>query len=149
MNGLKGFDMNKFRCGSLAALSATVVLGSLGAVSPAMAGWLWTPAPDAAPAQLAAATSHDGTFTGTAYDAYWGLVQVQATIQGGRLVAVDVPQFPNHRSTSRAINRQALPLLKTEVIQAQSTRVNLISGATLTSQAYLRSLKSALKQAGY
>jgi uncharacterized protein with FMN-binding domain len=74
---------------------------------------------------------------------------VIATIKKGRLVAIDVPQFPDHRNTSRAINRQALPMLQKEVIRAQGIRVNLISGATLTSQAYLRSLGSALKKAGY
>jgi uncharacterized protein with FMN-binding domain len=85
---------------------------------------------------------------GSPYDAYYGLVQVQANIQGGRLISIDVLQFPNHRSTSRAINRQALPMLESEVISAQGIRVDMISGATLTSNAYLRSLRGALNQAG-
>jgi uncharacterized protein with FMN-binding domain len=98
--------------------------------------------------QLAASKLHfkDGMFQGGTYDAYWGKVQVQATVQGGRLVTVDVLNYPNHRSTSRAINRQALPMLQSEVIAAQGVRVNIISGATLTSNAYLRSLYTALKQ---
>jgi uncharacterized protein with FMN-binding domain len=58
-----------------------------------------------------------------------------------------VLDYPNHQRTSRSINRQALPLLQSEVISAQGTRVNIISGATLTSKAYLRSLKSALSKA--
>jgi uncharacterized protein with FMN-binding domain len=90
----------------------------------------------------------DGSYSGSAYDAYWGLVQVQANVQNGQLVSIDVLQYPAHRSTSRAINRQALPMLESEVIRAQGTRVNLISGATLTSAAYLRSLHEALSQAG-
>ncbi len=93
-------------------------------------------------------TRRDGTYTGAAYDAYWGQVRVSVTIQSGRLIAIDVPEYPKHRNTSRSINRQALPLLQQEVISAQSTKVNLISGATLTSKAYLSSLKSALKKAG-
>lgn len=102
------------------------------------------------PTQIAATTRRyrDGSFVGSPYDAYYGLVQVQANIQGGRVISIDVLQFPNHRSTSRAINRQALPMLESEVISVQGIRVNMISGATLTSDAYLRSLRGALSQAG-
>lgn len=89
----------------------------------------------------------DGSFTGSAFDAYFGPVQVRAIVQNGVLVSVDVLDYPNHQRTSRSINRQALPLLQSEVISAQGTRVNIISGATLTSKAYLRSLKSALFKA--
>lgn len=108
-------------------------------------------APAAPIVQAASKQVHfkDGTFQGSSYDAYWGQVQVQANVQGGKLVSVDVLDFPNHRSTSRAINRQALPMLQNEVIRAQGVRVNIISGATLTSKAYLRSLYTALKQSAY
>ena len=102
-----------------------------------------------APVQVAARKLglKDGSYQGQSVDAYYGMVQVQANIQAGRLISVDVLDYPNHRNTSRAINRQALPMLEREVIGAQSARVNMISGATLTSQAYLRSLYGALKQA--
>jgi uncharacterized protein with FMN-binding domain len=104
---------------------------------------------DTAGAQVAArkVNVQDGNFVGPSCDAYYGVVQVQANVQGGRLVSVDTLDFPNHRSTSRAINRQALPMLQTEVIRAQGTRVNIISGATLTSRAYLCSLSGAIKKA--
>ena len=104
---------------------------------------------DLSQVQLAAIAGRyrDGSFTGTAFDAYFGLVQVRANVQNGVLVSVDVLGYPDHQRTSRSINRQALPLLQSEVIRAQGTRVNLISGATLTSKAYLRSLKSALSKA--
>ena len=90
----------------------------------------------------------DGSFTGASFDAYYGQVQVQVNIQGGQIISVDVLDYPRHSGTSRAINRQALPMLESAVIQAQSTRINAVSGASLTSNAYLRSLKGALKQAG-
>lgn len=109
-------------------------------------------APGDLPVQLAANTAprrvlRDGDYVGQAYDAYYGMVQVQATIQGGHIAAVNALQSPDHRSTSRAINRKALPILESEVVRAQTVRVNMVSGATLTSRAYLRSLNSALKQA--
>jgi uncharacterized protein with FMN-binding domain len=102
-----------------------------------------------APEIQIAAASHfrDGSFTGQPFDAYYGLVQVQANVTGGRLVSVDVLQSPNHQRTSRYINKQALPLLEQEVIQAQSVHVNIVSGATLSSRAYARSLRDALAQA--
>jgi len=89
----------------------------------------------------------DGTFTGPAVDAYYGLVQIQAIVRSGRLVGVKVLQYPSDRRTSVAINRQALPMLRDEAVAAQSANVDIVSGATLTSQAFARSLKGALNQA--
>jgi uncharacterized protein with FMN-binding domain len=54
-----------------------------------------------------------------------------------------------HRARSNFINTQALPLLKQEVLQAQSSHVNTIGGATLTSEAYMLSLHKALQRAKF
>ena len=100
-------------------------------------------------ARIAAATGSyaDGTYNGPVVDAYYGLVQIQAIVQGNRLARIRVLQYPSDRRTSVFINRQALPMLRDEVIQAQSANVDIISGATLTSRAFIRSLGSALNQA--
>lgn len=139
-----------------AAAQASSLLGALTTLTDAPAD----PAPaaatapglgDAPPMVIATASARvqlrDGTYAGQPYDAYYGMVQVQATVQNGQIAAVNTLQSPDRRSTSRAINRKALPMLESEVVQAQTVRVNMISGATLTSRAYLRSLNSALKQA--
>jgi uncharacterized protein with FMN-binding domain len=89
----------------------------------------------------------DGAYTGPAVDAYYGLVQIKAIVQGGRLVGIKVLQYPSDRRTSLMINRQALPMLRDEVVSAQSADVDVISGATLTSEAFIRSINSALRQA--
>ncbi|QND64607.1 FMN-binding protein [Mesorhizobium loti] len=89
----------------------------------------------------------DGTFTGPVTDAYYGLIQIQASIQGGRLISLKVLKYPSDRRTSININRQALPMLRDEAITAQSANVDIISGATLTSRAFRQSLAGALKQA--
>lgn len=89
----------------------------------------------------------DGEFTGPAANAYWGVVQIQAIVQGGRVARLKVLQYPSDRQTSIAINRQALPMLRDEVIAAQSANVDIISGATLTSAAFIKSLGKALEQA--
>ena len=91
----------------------------------------------------------DGQYTGATFDAYYGQVQTRVNIRGGQIVSIDVLDYPNHTGTSRYINRQALPMLKRQVVRAQDIRVNMVSGATLTSTAFLRSVYSALTKAGY
>ena len=89
----------------------------------------------------------DGTYTGNSANAFFGNVQVQVSIQGGKIADVVFLDYPQHRRTSQRINQVAMPYLKTEAIQAQSANVNIISGATLTSQAFMQSLQTALNQA--
>jgi uncharacterized protein with FMN-binding domain len=95
----------------------------------------------------AAQSYSDGVYTGPAADAYYGIVQIQAFVKGGRLTALKVLKYPSDRSTSVSINRQALPMLRDEAISAQSADVDIISGATLTSRAFIQSLGGALNKA--
>ncbi|MBV1706278.1 MAG: FMN-binding protein [Hyphomicrobiales bacterium] len=97
--------------------------------------------------KTAATTWKDGSYLGPVMRAYYGVVQVKANILQGHLVSVNVLRYPHDRPNSRRINHRALPLLQREVIKAQGTRVDIVSGATLTSRAYLRSLSKALSQA--
>jgi len=96
---------------------------------------------------LAAHGYADGVYTGPPADAYYGIIQLQALVQGGRLTALKILKYPNDRRTSVSINRQALPMLRDEAISAQSADVDIISGATLTSRAFIQSLGGALKKA--
>ncbi|MGH6682085.1 MAG: FMN-binding protein [Bradyrhizobium sp.] len=89
----------------------------------------------------------DGSYTGPAMDAYYGLLRVRIDVRGGRITAIHVLQYPSDNPTSRYINSQALPMLESEVIQAQNVFVYMVSGATLSSNAFLRSTYSALRQA--
>jgi len=89
----------------------------------------------------------DGEYTGSAVDAFYGLVQVKAVIQGGKLADVQFLEYPNDRRTSIRINSIAMPYLTSEAIQAQTANVDVISGATLTSEAFAQSLDSALNAA--
>jgi len=89
----------------------------------------------------------DGTYTGISADAYYGNVQVQIAINGGKITDVQFLDYPQDRRTSLEINSQAMPYLKTEAIQAQSAQVDIVSGATATSGAFQQSLASALSQA--
>ncbi|MEI9413456.1 FMN-binding protein [Mesorhizobium sp. Cs1321R2N1] len=89
----------------------------------------------------------DGVYTGPAADAYYGIIQLQALVQNGRLTALKVLKYPSDRRTSVSINRRALPMLRDEAIRAQSADVDIISGATLTSRAFIQSLAGALEKA--
>ncbi|MEO8084556.1 MAG: FMN-binding protein [Ardenticatenales bacterium] len=89
----------------------------------------------------------DGSYSGQIVDAYYGNVQVDAVVQQGRIANVQIPEFPSDRRTSVRINRRALPYLTSEVLQAQSANVDIVSGATLTSEAFIESLQSALRTA--
>ena len=89
----------------------------------------------------------DGTYTGPTVDAYYGYVQVEADVQNGQIANVKFLQYPQDRRTSQRINAQAVPWLTQEAIQAQSASVDIISGATLTSQAFAQSLQVALQSA--
>jgi|CXWL01.1.fsa_nt_gi uncharacterized protein with FMN-binding domain len=86
----------------------------------------------------------DGSYIGNAADAYYGTVQVQAIVKNGQLSDVQFLQYPDERDNSRYINGQAMPLLTQEAIQAQSAKVDGVSGATFTSQAFVKSLSAAL-----
>lgn len=106
-----------------------------------------TMAPTQPPIIRNAGRYKSGTYTGSVADAFYGNVQVQVTISGGKITDVKFLQYPNDRGTSRMINSQAMPLLTQEAIQAQSALVDGVSGATATSGAFIESLSSALQQA--
>ncbi|MFF2198059.1 FMN-binding protein [Streptomyces sp. NPDC058157] len=85
-----------------------------------------------------------GTFTGSVIDTRYGPVQVAVTLSGGRLTAVDVLQAPSENRRDRTIASYAVPRLTDEAIGAQSADIDAVSGATYTSEGYIRSLQSAL-----
>ena len=66
----------------------------------------------------------------------------------GEICDVDAIQSPDSHGRSVRINQQALPILHTEVMDAQSAGINSVSGATITSRAYEQSLQSILDSAG-
>ena len=89
----------------------------------------------------------DGTYTGSVADAFYGNLQVQAVISGGKLTDVVFLQYPNDNRTSQSINEQASVYLKQEALQSQNAQVDVVSGASDSSQAFRQSLASALSQA--
>jgi uncharacterized protein with FMN-binding domain len=74
----------------------------------------------------------------------YGLLDVKVTVSGTRITDVSVPTLQVAEYTSQYICQQAIPLLRSEALTAQSARIDGISGATYTSEAYAASLQAAL-----
>jgi len=74
----------------------------------------------------------------------WGDVQVRLDVSGHRIVAVAAVKHPDAGVQSRRINARALPILYRETVTAQNARIDAVSGATITSTGYVRSLQSAI-----
>lgn len=89
------------------------------------------------------------TYDGASVQTRFGTVQVQVTIQDGRITEVTALQLTDAERKSAQISSRAAPILRSEVLQAQSANVQTIGGATVTSDAYLTSLQAALDAANF
>jgi uncharacterized protein with FMN-binding domain len=78
----------------------------------------------------------------------YGNVQVRVTLNGSKIVDVEALQLPSHKRRSQQISDYAGPQLRTEVLQAQSANIDLVSGASYTSDSYAQSVQGALDNAG-
>lgn len=89
-----------------------------------------------------------GTFTGSESETRYGPVEVQAVVSNGKLTNVNVLEVPDNGSYEDQIVSIALPELKSEALSAQSANIDIVSGATFTSEGYAESLQAALDKAG-
>lgn len=90
----------------------------------------------------------------------WGQIQLQLKLKlttttvgskstkSFKITDVSYPVYPQHTDKSAFISQQALPLLRQEVLQIKGNSINLISGATDTSYAFVEALRGALSKAG-
>lgn len=107
-----------------------------------------TVAPAPAPPPPPTAGGATRTIDGPAVSNRYGEVQVRVTLRGHQIVDVQALTLPSDRSRSAEISRYAGPRLRAEVLQAQSARIDLISGASYTSDSYAQSLQGALDRSG-
>lgn len=91
----------------------------------------------------------DGIFQGDLVNTRYGTVQVSAVMSNGKITDVIANKLTDADRKSTQISNQAAPILKDEVLKAQSAKVSNVSGATYTSHAYLQSLQHALDAAGF
>jgi len=74
----------------------------------------------------------------------YGALDVQVTVSGTRITDISVPSLQTAEPTSQQLSEQAIPMLRSEALAAQSARIDAVSGATYTSEAYAQSLQAAL-----
>lgn len=108
-----------------------------------------TPSASAPSASPAAPAAPSGTFTGSTVQTQFGNVQVSVTIANGAITEVTPLQLTTRGGRSVAISNQAAPILRSEVLSAQSAHVQNVGGATYTTYGYLTSLQAALDAAHF
>ena len=90
------------------------------------------------------AASVGGTATGKLEQYGYGELSVRVTVAGGHISSIGTAELRTAESYSQQLAVQAIPMLRSEILKAQSTRVYGITGATYTSEAYAASVQSAL-----
>ncbi|MDQ6739446.1 MAG: FMN-binding protein [Actinomycetota bacterium] len=131
--------------------------GSSGNADDGGSGAPGTAAPSAAPGPTTGSAASgqgvnaavSGTFKGTSASTRYGAVQVQVTIAAGTIKDVTALQLTDRDQRSAQISNYAAPVLRSQVLAAQSAAVQSISGATATSEGYLTSLQAALDAAHF
>jgi uncharacterized protein with FMN-binding domain len=95
-------------------------------------------------------------FAGTTYQVeHFGQLQVVITVKKTtvgkkvtrKITALSVPVYPASSGRSQYISSNAIPILRSEVLGAQSANIDLVSGATDTSEAFVGSLQAAIVKA--
>ena len=94
-------------------------------------------------ASALAADAPSGTYTGvgTGMD---GEVRVAVTVEDGAITAIEIES----ENETAGVGDEALVLLKDQILEAQSLRVDSVSGATISSAAMKLAVADALTQAG-
>ena len=87
------------------------------------------------------------TIDGTAVSTRYGTIQVEIVVASGQIQDVVALQLPTGRHSGQ-ISQEVEPILRQEALSAQSASIDLVSGATYTSEAYAQSLQAAIDQAG-
>lgn len=110
-----------------------------------------TPGPARTPASAAPSTTGPAaapagpvTALGAVENYGYGELAARVSISGGRITGIAVPVLRTAEQYSQQLAAQVIPTLRSEVLAAQSARINAVSGATYTSQAYAVSVQAAL-----
>src|SRR3954452_7858228 len=93
-------------------------------------------------------SSSSKTYSGDAAMTRYGPVQVQITVKNGAVTSVAATDYPMNDPRDAQINSYAIPQLNSEATSAGNANIDMVSGATYTSEGYLSSLQSALDKAG-
>lgn len=132
-----------------ATLTTTLSAPIPARTSGAAAAGAGTTTPDATAPATATPAGVSGTFEGSDVQTRFGPMQVTVTLDNGTITAVTPVQLTNDGQKSVRISNRAAPILRDEVLAAQSASVANVSGATYTTQGYVQSLQAALDAAQF
>ncbi|MGC8513321.1 MAG: FMN-binding protein [Acidimicrobiales bacterium] len=90
------------------------------------------------------ANSGPRSAVGAAAQYGYGVISVRVTVSGNKITDISVANLQTAESYSQQLANQVIPMLRNEILKAQSLHVYGISGATYTSDAYAQSVQSAL-----
>lgn len=101
------------------------------------------------PPSTAGASTAPRSANGTPENYGYGTMTVSVTIDGQHIAQVSVAHLQTIDPYSQSLAQQVIPMLKQEVLNAQSANIQGVSGATYTSEAYAYSLQAALNHLGF
>lgn len=105
------------------------------------------PAATAAPAPRATPRPGEKTATGPAITTPFSVIQVRATLTRGRLTGVETVELSGDGPHTDALNARAEPILRAEALKAGSAEIDVVTGATYTSESWRESLQAAIDAA--
>ena len=106
------------------------------------------PSGSPSPSSSSSSSSSTKTVTSDAVATQYGDVQLKVTVAGGKITKIAAIQLPSNDPKSVAIAGYAEPLLRQSALAKQSANVDVVSGATYTSEGYRAALQSALDKTG-
>ena len=131
--------------GTAAVLGFQAHTATPAATSPTTAAATATPSG----ASGSSSSGASGTATGVAVDTRYGSAQVRVTVEDGKIAKIEALQLQGNEPRSVEISSSAEPILREEALAAQSAQIDVVSGATFTSESYAQSLQSALDKLGF
>jgi uncharacterized protein with FMN-binding domain len=116
-------------------------------ISPPLPPVSGTPDPSASPPIPAGTHLEDGDYESDKVTFEWGDLRARILVTGGKITTVQIMSYPDHRSQSLYLIQLADPILTTEVIKTQQSRVNTVSSATNSSIAFQDAIQGAIIKA--
>ena len=87
------------------------------------------------------------TATGQTVTTPFSVISVRVTLTGDELTRVETVELSGTGARTKAINERAEPILREEALKAGNAKIDVVSGATYTSESYIDSLQSAIDRA--
>jgi uncharacterized protein with FMN-binding domain len=80
----------------------------------------------------------------------WGVLSVKVTVTGNKITNVTIGSLDDGGNPrSQYIDQASIPQLEQQALQAQSSSIQGVSGASYTSAGFQQSLQAALQSLGF